>query len=410
MPRPDATSATASPRRSGAASGRSCRCRRGARQGRAVAIDAEVRLAGRRACAGAARADRHRGAAATARRSRRRPGSIAVCMATFEPDPALFARRSASLRDQTDASWICVISDDCSAPEHVRSGSQRAWPATRASPSCAVERRLGFYRNFERAIALAPPEAELLALCDQDDVWFPGKLAELRGALGDAGLVYSDQRLVDADGRVLRDTLWRGAAQQPHRPRLAPGGEQRDRRRDALPPRDRPPRAAVPRHAGAAVPRSLARPRRARRRRRRLRRPAALRLRPARGSHLRRGLAAAPGRAGRAASCGAARGAYFLGYAPRVVQAEALLARCARELTPAKRRALRRFRAAESLTGRVRVARAAAAARAGRPRRDARQRVRAGARDRLAMARGRAGSRSRAGADAARATHASRTR
>jgi hypothetical protein len=50
----------------------------------------------------------------------------------------------------------------------------------------------------------------LVALCDQDDRWHPDKLAVLRAALGSAQLVYSDQRLVDADGRVLRDTLWRG--------------------------------------------------------------------------------------------------------------------------------------------------------------------------------------------------------
>ena len=30
-------------------------------------------------------------------------------------------------------------------------------------------RRLGFYRNFERALRLAPPGAPLIALCDQDD-------------------------------------------------------------------------------------------------------------------------------------------------------------------------------------------------------------------------------------------------
>ena len=57
---------------------------------------------------------------------------------------------------------------------------------------------------------MAPAEAELLALCDQDDRWYPEKLATLRARLGDAQLVYSDQRLVDARGQVLRDTLWRG--------------------------------------------------------------------------------------------------------------------------------------------------------------------------------------------------------
>ena len=37
------------------------------------------------------------------------------------------------------------------------------------------------------------------------------------------------------------------------------------------------------------------------------------------------------------------RGAYFLGYLPREVQSQVLLARCAARLTPSKRRVLRRF-------------------------------------------------------------------
>ena len=49
-----------------------------------------------------------------------------------------------------------------------------------------------------------------MALCDQDDRWYPEKLEVLRGALGGAQLVYSDQRLVDRSGRVLRETLWKG--------------------------------------------------------------------------------------------------------------------------------------------------------------------------------------------------------
>ena len=57
---------------------------------------------------------------------------------------------------------------------------------------------------------MLPAEAELVALCDQDDRWYPEKLAMLRGALGGAQLVYSDQRLVDRDGRVLRETMWEG--------------------------------------------------------------------------------------------------------------------------------------------------------------------------------------------------------
>ena len=76
--------------------------------------------------------------------------------------------------------------------------------------SCARRRRLGFYRNFERALSLAPPACPYVALSDQDDRWHPDKLETLLGEIGDAQLVYSDQRVVDRDGRVISDTYWNG--------------------------------------------------------------------------------------------------------------------------------------------------------------------------------------------------------
>ena len=96
-----------------------------------------------------------------------------------------------------------MISDDASsAPIDV--GGDERFIVSRSG------RRRGFYGNFERALSLAPAEAELVALCDQDDRWHPGKLATLRAALGGAAMAYSDQRLVDVRGRVLRETMWEG--------------------------------------------------------------------------------------------------------------------------------------------------------------------------------------------------------
>jgi hypothetical protein len=137
--------------------------------------------------------------------------TIAVCMATHQPEPTLLRAQVQSLRDQSDRQWTCLISDDCSDAEHfagieaVIAGD----PRFRISRS---PRRLGFYRNFERALEMVPAAAGLVALCDQDDRWHPDKLATLREALGDADMVYSDQRLVDAEGRLLRDTMWKGRA------------------------------------------------------------------------------------------------------------------------------------------------------------------------------------------------------
>jgi hypothetical protein len=135
--------------------------------------------------------------------------TIAICMATYRPDPSLLRAQIDSIRAQTDTNWTCVISDDFSEPEHYEQIAQIVGDDPRFSVSRSPE-WIGFYRNFERALMLAPRDAQLIALSDQDDVWRPDKLATLRASIGDAALVYSDQRLTDAAGHVLRDTMWVG--------------------------------------------------------------------------------------------------------------------------------------------------------------------------------------------------------
>lgn len=136
-----------------------------------------------------------------------REGRIVICMATFNPDVDLLRVQLDSLRQQTDDNWICLVSDDCSSPERFRAIEEAIAGDGRFVLSRS-ERRLGVYRSFERALGLIPLDASLVALCDQDDRWYPEKLATLRAGLGDAKLIYSDQRLVDEAGEVLADTYW----------------------------------------------------------------------------------------------------------------------------------------------------------------------------------------------------------
>ncbi len=136
-------------------------------------------------------------------------GPIAVCLATYRPDPALLRAQIESIRAQTDPNWICVISDDRSEPERYAEILEIVGDDPRFSVSQAPE-WIGFYRNFERALTLVPADVPLIALSDQDDVWYPDKLATLRASIGSAALVYSDQRLTDPTGQVLRDTMWVG--------------------------------------------------------------------------------------------------------------------------------------------------------------------------------------------------------
>jgi len=60
---------------------------------------------------------------------------------------------------------------------------------------------LGYIRNFERGMTLA--SGDFIALCDQDDIWIPEKLASLMAERGVHRLVYSDSELIDASGRPL---------------------------------------------------------------------------------------------------------------------------------------------------------------------------------------------------------------
>jgi glycosyltransferase involved in cell wall biosynthesis len=136
-------------------------------------------------------------------------GRIAICMTTYRPDPELLRAQIDSIRAQTDTNWTCVISDDFSEPERY----EHILQVVDGDPRFLVSRApewIGFYRNFERAMTLAPPDAQLIALSDQDDVWHPEKLSTLRASIGSAPLVYSDQRLTDPTGRVLRETMWVG--------------------------------------------------------------------------------------------------------------------------------------------------------------------------------------------------------
>jgi hypothetical protein len=134
---------------------------------------------------------------------------VAICMATFDPDPVLLERQVSSIREQTHAKWICLISDDGSSAE--RFESIRA--LTAGDPRFELSRsegRLGFYRNFERALRMVPADAAFVALADQDDRWYPEKLARLLQGIGGARLAYSDMRIVEEGGQPISDTFWRG--------------------------------------------------------------------------------------------------------------------------------------------------------------------------------------------------------
>ncbi|HEV2915841.1 MAG TPA: glycosyltransferase [Pyrinomonadaceae bacterium] len=134
---------------------------------------------------------------------------VVICMATYNPPLELFARQIESIVGQTFRNWVCVINDDCSDPsifsEIRRIISQDA--RFRLHRNAA---RLGYYRNFELCLKLAPASAEFMAFSDQDDYWYSDKLAACLAEFQaeDVQLVYSDMDIAAQDGRVVSHTYW----------------------------------------------------------------------------------------------------------------------------------------------------------------------------------------------------------
>ena len=67
-------------------------------------------------------------------------------------------------------------------------------------------------KNFEKAISLC--RGEFVALCDQDDIWYPDKLGTLVEELRsnpDAGGIFSDADLIDESSEKMGERLWERA-------------------------------------------------------------------------------------------------------------------------------------------------------------------------------------------------------
>lgn len=134
---------------------------------------------------------------------------VGIAMATYNPEPTLFVRQLESLLAQTHRNWVCVISDDMSNAQwltHIRDSVAN-------DPRFLVVRgdsRLGFYRNFERAMASLPAECRFFALSDQDDIWKTDRLEAGLAAFADATVdcVFSDMEVVTSAGRQLSPSFW----------------------------------------------------------------------------------------------------------------------------------------------------------------------------------------------------------
>lgn len=135
--------------------------------------------------------------------------TISVALCTYN-GARFVAQQLASIFDQTLKPQQIVVSDDGSTDGTV--DVVRAFVAQHPSSSIEVtilpvDANRGVTANFQRAIEAC--SGDLIALCDQDDVWHPDRLAIAAREFEDSVLLtHADARLVDADGTSLGLTLF----------------------------------------------------------------------------------------------------------------------------------------------------------------------------------------------------------
>lgn len=140
---------------------------------------------------------------------------VSVALATY--NGAFFlTEQLQSLVDQTHLPTQVILCDDGSTDDTLQI-------ATRFSTELPLRiirngKSLGVVENFKKAVSLCT--GEYIALCDQDDVWYPDKLeqsvAMLASIDGDVpALIYSDLEVVDKELNTVASSFWQLTARKP---------------------------------------------------------------------------------------------------------------------------------------------------------------------------------------------------
>jgi glycosyltransferase involved in cell wall biosynthesis len=126
---------------------------------------------------------------------------ISVALCTYNGERYL-AQQLDSLLAQTYPNFEVIAVDDVSSDGTLDILGEYARRDARLRYQCNPV-NLGFRKNFE--VALRACRGELIATCDQDDIWLPDKLSVLAEAMHESGavLAYSDSELIDEQGHTL---------------------------------------------------------------------------------------------------------------------------------------------------------------------------------------------------------------
>lgn len=115
---------------------------------------------------------------------------ISVCIAAYNGEKFIHQQIESIVYQLVDGDEI-VVADDGSTDSTVEILKKFSGPVRIVS----VERVGGVVQNFERVVSAAV--GDYIVLCDQDDVWLPGRAILIRQALARCDLVLLNGQVVD---------------------------------------------------------------------------------------------------------------------------------------------------------------------------------------------------------------------
>jgi glycosyltransferase involved in cell wall biosynthesis len=133
---------------------------------------------------------------------------ISVALCTYNGERFL-AKQLASIKQQTRLPDELVICDDCSTDRTLEVVREFAASVSFSVKIVENKQNLGSSKNFEKAIRLC--SGDLIALSDQDDLWYPNRLQRSEQELRkhpEAGLVFSDGDIIDDQDQAIGKRLW----------------------------------------------------------------------------------------------------------------------------------------------------------------------------------------------------------
>lgn len=160
------------------------------------------------------------------------PPEVSVALCTYNGEAHL-SEQVVSILNQTVLPTQIVLSDDASHDRSIELFDDALERAKLLRPKVGEidivilrnRAALGVTRNFEQAIAHCT--GDLIALCDQDDLWVPHRLERMRAEfIQDPGLLllFTDSRLVDAKGLPLGSSTFQALRVSAHEKELVHSG------------------------------------------------------------------------------------------------------------------------------------------------------------------------------------------